>query len=138
MDVGSSDKSVNTGILRSLHRLQGALDIARLRARQTHHPWTSDFLADSPDRIKIALRRRRKSGFDDVDAEFFQLPRDDDFLLRGHTGAGGLLTVSQRRVKNLYYVIVDFLFHWRSPLGRCPLTLPANKNSRGRASGSNC
>ena len=78
---------------------------ARLTTRGRRH-----FFTDPAHRIEIAVRRRRKAGFDDVDAEFFQLARDDHFLFGGHARARRLLAVAQRGVENLYYVLVTFPF----------------------------
>ena len=94
------------GFCRLLDRFQRALDIALLGARQADDARPANFFTDSPHRIEIAVRRRGKAGFDDIDAEFFQLPRDDDFLFRGHARARRLLAVAQRRIENLYYVLV--------------------------------
>ena len=112
VNIGSRDESVDAGIRRMLDRFQRALDIALLGAREAYDARPADFLTDPAHRIEVAVRRRGKAGFDHVDAEFFQLARDDDFLFGGHARARRLLAVAQRGIKNLYYVLLLLPFYY--------------------------
>src|SRR5471032_1810561 len=55
---------------------------------------------DGLDRLEVALRGGREAGFDDVDAQPFELLGDADFFILGHRGAGRLLAVAQRGVED--------------------------------------
>jgi len=50
---------------------------------------------------QVARGRNREARFDHVHAQLFQLTRQLQLFLRIHGKAGGLLSVSQRRVKNV-------------------------------------
>jgi hypothetical protein len=112
VNVGSGNERVNSRIFRLFHRFQRALDISVLCARQTDHTRPAQFLGHFSDRLKISFRRRGKAGFDDVDTKFFQLPGDNYFLLRRHTGAWRLLPITQGRIENLYYVLALNICHF--------------------------
>jgi hypothetical protein len=45
-------------------------------------------------RFKVAFRRDRESGFNDIHLEPLELPGELHFLFNIHAEAGGLLTVS--------------------------------------------
>src|SRR5258705_8340653 len=106
VDIGSRDESVDAWMSRMLDCFQRTLNVGLLGAREAYDARTANFFTDSAHRIEIAVRRRGKAGFNHVDAELFQLARDDDFLFSGHARARRLLAVTQRGVENLYYVLV--------------------------------
>ena len=106
MNIGSGDENMDARILGLLHRLQRSIDIPLLRPRQAENPRPRHFLTNAHHRVKIALRRSREARLDDIDAQLFQLPGNNNFLFHGHARAGRLFAIPQRRIKNSYSIIV--------------------------------
>ena len=70
-------------------------------------------ISDCCDRSSITGRRSRKAGLDDIYLERFELLCNLDLLVQVHAAAGRLLTVAQRRVKNLnlffpWYLVLSY------------------------------
>ncbi|KOM38307.1 hypothetical protein LR48_Vigan03g168900 [Vigna angularis] len=60
----------------------------------------ADLLSDHFDGHEVVVRGRGEARLNDVDAQVGQLPRDAELLLRGHGGAGRLLSVAEGGVQN--------------------------------------
>jgi len=58
--------------------------------------------------LKIAFRSNRKSGFDDVNAQVFELARQTYFFLQIHRTPRRLFAVVQSRIKNSDFVGFHF------------------------------
>jgi hypothetical protein len=58
-----------------------------------------DGFGDGLDGVGVARTGGGKTGFDDIDAELFQLARDAQFLVLGHRCARALLAIAQGGVK---------------------------------------
>lgn len=60
----------------------------------------ADLLSDDFDGHEVVLRGRGKARLNDVDAQLSQLPSDAKLLLRGHSGAGRLLSVAEGGIQD--------------------------------------
>ena len=61
---------------------------------------SADLLRDQLRCMRVVLRGNRKTDFEDVDPENFQLPGELQLLLRVHREARGLFPVAQGRVED--------------------------------------
>src|SRR5580704_18721454 len=100
MDIGGSEKDVNTRAGSILQGFPGALDVRAAGAGQSRDDGSSNDTRDGLDRSEISLGGDRESGFDYVDTEAVELMRQPQLLLMVHTAAGRLFSVAQGGVEN--------------------------------------
>ena len=101
MDVAGRDEQVEVRPLGDADRLDRALRVAVLAARERRDRDPAlRLLRDPADRLEVAGRGGREAGLDHVDLEPRELPRDLELLRGGQAGAGRLLAVAQRRVED--------------------------------------
>ena len=95
-----------------LDRFGAAVDVLRRGAGQAADHGVLGTLGDLVDGRPVAFRGNRETGFDDVDAHRVEEFGDFDLLLVGHGGAGTLLAVAQRGVKDDDAVLVGLGRSW--------------------------
>ena len=100
VDVAAGDEDVEVRPLGNSQRLDGALRIAILAARQAGDGHSPGFAGDRLDRLELARRRGREAGLDDVHVEADELAGDLDLLRHGEPGPGRLLAVAKSRVED--------------------------------------
>ena len=101
MDVAGGDEQVEVRPLGDADRLDRALRVAVLAARERRDRDPAlGLLGDPPDRLEVAGRGGREAGLDHVDLEPRELARDLELLGGGQAGAGRLLAVAQGRVED--------------------------------------
>src|SRR6266852_1699946 len=134
MDIGSSDENMDAGIFRLLDCLEGTGDISLLGSCQTENPGSLHFLTNAHHGVEIALRRRRETRFDDIDAELLELPGNNNLLLTCHACSRRLFAIPKRGIKNSHDIVICHCLRHGFP----PLLINSfkNKNSRGNADGS--
>ena len=84
--------------------LTAGLDIRRDRARKRTDHWALNLLRDQANGFGIFWRGRGVTSLDHIDAQLRQLPGNHELLAAAQTGTGGLLSISESRVKNSYLV----------------------------------
>jgi hypothetical protein len=92
-------------------RLAFFVELVRTGQRGDLHP--RKLPADRVNGIEVALGGDGKSRLHDIDAEVGKLGRHLQLLVHHHAAAGALLSVPQRRVKN-----VNAIAHGKSSLGK--------------------
>src|SRR5260370_33524155 len=104
MDVGGREEGVNPAIRRRRDRACTFVDVRLGRAGEAadHGPvGRADVGGDGRDGIRLALRRRRKACFDDVDSHRGELSGDRQLFPRAHRAAGCLLAVTKGGVEDM-------------------------------------
>ena len=81
-------------------RLGATVDVLEGRAGEPAHDGALGALGDLMNGGEIAVRRDRKSGFDDVDTHGVEQFGDFELFVMRHGGAGALLAVAQGGVEN--------------------------------------
>ena len=89
------DKYMDSRRDRGLYRLPRRVNVRFNRARKSADLRILDLRRDLGDRIEVALRRYRESGFDYVDSQPFKLERDLELFFGVHRASGRLLAVAQ-------------------------------------------
>ncbi len=85
---------------RTLDRVAGAVDVLEAGAGEAGHGRVLHAPGDLRDRFEIAVRGDGETGLDDIDLHLVEQLGDLDLFLEGHGGAGTLLAVAERRVKD--------------------------------------
>jgi hypothetical protein len=63
-------------------------------------------------RSEVSLAGHRKAGLDHINPQPGELAGDFEFLAGGHRGAGTLLAIAERRVKNNDTVVLHSMFRF--------------------------
>jgi len=95
-------EDVDARARRARERPRRGLDVGPLGPGERGHHGPAHLAGDGAHRGEVPLRRDRKARLDDVDTEPLQLVRDLELLRRHQVDAGGLLTVAQGGVEDLY------------------------------------
>ena len=91
---------MDTRVARPVQGLPCAVDVVLVAAGERGDLHVGDGVGDGMDGFKVAHAGSRESGFDDVHPEALQLARHTELFLKVHGSAGGLLTITERRVEN--------------------------------------
>ena len=94
-------EGVNAGRLCTADGVPCRLDVLLTAARQRADGSAAHGISDCCDGSRITGRSSRKACFNDIYLEGFELLCNLDLLIQVHAAAGRLLTVTQRRIKNL-------------------------------------
>ena len=108
-------------LIGALDGRRGALDVVLVRAGEAGNDRALDSLGDHPDRLEVAGRRRRESGFDDVDSELNEGVGHFELLFDGHRRARRLLAIAQRGVEDPNPVPYVHSPNWTSPNSFLPI-----------------
>ena len=100
MKIGGREEGVNPAARGARNRVAGAFDVGSSTARQTGDDRAAHFGRDPAHRLRIIVRRNRKTRLYDVDTERVELPRHLDLLVDPQREPRRLLAVTQRRVKD--------------------------------------
>lgn len=79
-----------------------SIDILGDASGQSGNPAGGGFPGNRFYGVEISRGDDGKAGFDDINAQVFQLMGDPDFLFHGHAGSRALFSVAQRGVENIY------------------------------------
>ena len=94
-------EGVNAGRLCTADGVPCRLDVLLTAACQRADGSAAYSISDCCDSSSIAGRSSGKACFNDINLEGFELLCNLDLLIQVHAAAGRLLTVTQRRIKNL-------------------------------------
>jgi hypothetical protein len=100
MDVGGGNEGVDPGMGRMLDGRPGPVDVAARGAGQAGHLDAFQFGSNLRNGLEVTLGCGRETGFDDVDAEFFELHGQAQLFTGIHAGPGRLFTVPQGGIKD--------------------------------------
>jgi len=123
VNVTGGDKSMNPGPFPGWFKsLPGTVDIQIAGSAKSGNLTVVSRLGNPFDSFKIPFGSDRKSCFDDIDIQFFELNRDTQLLVDIHTGTGRLLAIAQGSIKNLNSLDVIHVTSRKSvvhPIQRC-------------------
>jgi hypothetical protein len=92
---------MQAGFCGRLETAQGGVYVVLFRAGERRYGAMLDFGGHGSRGFEVPGRGDREAGFDDVNAELLDLPRELKLFLAMHRKARRLLAVSQSGVKNL-------------------------------------
>jgi hypothetical protein len=87
-------------------------DVLPVAARKATDCRAEVCISNCPDRVEIARRRCRETGFDNIYAEIGKCPGDAKFFPQRHAAAGGLFAITQGGVEDRYPLICRLFLHW--------------------------
>ncbi len=102
MNRAGRQEDVDPWPVSRLQGLPGPVNVSLVAASETADGRVADVTGDFLDRGEVAGRSDGKTGFDDVHAQVDQRVGDLQLFIQVHTRAGGLLSVSQRGIKDSY------------------------------------
>ena len=94
MDCTGSEEHVDSRLLSFLQGFVSARDIAVIAARQSADRRTANHISNLTNRLEVAWRRDRKTGFDDIHTQFGKCMSNFQFFSQVHARAGRLFTVA--------------------------------------------
>ena len=100
VDRRARDKGMHAAGSGALERFAGAANVGLVGPGQGAHRAALDGVGDRPHGLEVTVRRRRKSGFDHVDLQSFELLGNAHFLLARHRRARTLLPVAESRIED--------------------------------------
>ena len=100
VDRARRDEDVQARARRVAQRLDRGVDVIRGRARKGRDGDVAHGGCGSRDALEVSGRRRREAGFDHVDTQPLESPRDLGLLVGPQCNARRLLAVSQGRIEN--------------------------------------
>ena len=116
VDVARRKEDVDAGVVGLLHGVPRRVDIALGAARERGDRAVRHRGGDGLHALVVHRRRDGEARLDHVDAQLFKLAGHFDLFRQIHAAAGGLLAVSQGRVKNFnafhgVFLLLFFLSH---------------------------
>ena len=116
VDVAGGQEHMDAGVLCALHRVPGNVDIALGTAGKACHHRLFHRSGDGLHAFMIHGGGNGKARLNDIHTQLFQLFGHFDLFREVHAAAGGLLAVSEGRVKNLDALHMRILLYVRSLL----------------------
>ena len=116
VDVARRKEDVDAGVVGLLHGVPRRVDIALGAARERGDRAVRHRGGDGLHALVVHRRRDGEARLDHVDAQLFKLAGHFDLFRQIHAAAGGLLAISQGRVKNFnafhgVFLLLFFLSH---------------------------
>ncbi len=124
VNVRAGEEYVDARAVRPFQRSRGRLDIFAAGAGKGGDARAAHLAADAADGGKVAGRRDREAGLDDIDAQGFERMGHAQLFRGGHAAARGLFAVAQRGIEE-ENAILAVIRLWKLGSSRRHLPHPA-------------